>query len=640
MRRTLLAVTVIGCVVCALVMRVGAEDHGKLAPGLATPATQANKPVDLLTLVKSANDIVGGEWRAAADGLRCQATGGNRARIRLPYVPPSEYDLAVDFAKLDDSDAVVCVMLTHKGHPFNLVLGALKDTIAGFERIKGEEAARNTTATSRPHLLGANKPHRVAIHVREDSIVAVLDETVTIGPLSTNYQDLSVTGDWWVGDGAIGLGANCKALFHSVVLTGVSGPGQASAWPPVGAIPAMTDPLPDEKPHRVIDLMKLVDLKQQVLMGAWTFNKEGALVGFGPWLSRIRFPYQPPEEYDLAVEFSVNAVEAGGSADTFLIAPVGGKTMNWCLGTDWNSRCELSSTPDNKPLRLPGLLRPGRRYKAVLSVRQDYVYALLDGQMVLKHKRTKEEQGFIWESYIGDGMVGLGATAGTTFYQIQVGEITGEGKVPAPAPPLFQPKAVATTVLTDRPARVLNLLKKIDVELDMRQGLCDGAGDGLHCQVKEGCSMLRTPYLPGSEYNLHVEFTHGSEMWPSPETAIIFPFQGHDLALHLGAHANTICGIEQIGQHPWDSDESPSRIRSAGVIADQKRCSVTLYVRRDRISVIFNGAMIIDFPVDADTARSGPWPTNGTIQFRSYKHTIYHVISLEEISADGKEYRR
>jgi len=50
-----------------------------------------------------------------------------------------------------------------------------------------------------------------------------------------------------------------------------------------------------------VDLLKLLDLKKDVIAGEWAFE-EGKLVTPGNWRNdRVQVPYEPPAEYDLTV---------------------------------------------------------------------------------------------------------------------------------------------------------------------------------------------------------------------------------------------------------------------------------------------------------------------------------------------------
>ncbi len=140
--------------------------------------------VDLLPLVDVKRDAVAGEWAMTAGGLAVQKglvqdTKNGVPRLQLPYAPPEEYDLAVEFTPTDGDLNHVDALLVAGGHAIEWVIDekeAGKEVWCGFGRIDNKGLAESPESLRQEtSFLKNGQRHRLQLEVRRDSLAALLD---------------------------------------------------------------------------------------------------------------------------------------------------------------------------------------------------------------------------------------------------------------------------------------------------------------------------------------------------------------------------------------------------------------------------------------------------------------------------------
>jgi hypothetical protein len=179
--------------------------------------------------------------------------------------------------------------------------------------------------------------------------------------------------------------------------------------------PPTTNPAGDGKSspsaltrNGVIDLMALVDPKADPVEGNWS-RDGGSLLSDGCRHARVRIPYQPPEEFDLHVEFTRTKGD-GRKGDG------GGVELLWSSG----DQVRWWPIPDTQP---------DRRYGALLQVRKDGVTLTVDGKIV--GQRKVDDLSLIADANnsVGAPAVGVSSsTSPTAFHRIELTEVTGHGQ--------------------------------------------------------------------------------------------------------------------------------------------------------------------------------------------------------------------
>lgn len=200
--------------------------------------------------------------------------------------------------------------------------------------------------------------------------------------------------------------ARGRLTFWSVRVRMLSGTGTwVGPSPGPSTAPAISPPVlaGDTPPSasRALDLMPLVELPAAVVAGTWRrADAAGPSAGGGPALvaettggqALWDVPYEPPVEYDFAIEFTPK------TGTVALIMPKrlpggGGTSFAWYMGLgDAHSTCGLErlhgldATADGNPTRRTAPLAAGARHRAVVQVRNGSVTAWLDGSLVTQHR--------------------------------------------------------------------------------------------------------------------------------------------------------------------------------------------------------------------------------------------------------------
>jgi len=161
-----------------------------------------------------------------------------------------------------------------------------------------------------------------------------------------------------------------------------------------------------EKNSRVVKLIPLVDLERDPLAGTWRRDKDELVMEAGMRYSPIRFAYQPPEEFDLRVEFT--RVEGKGSVG-LLWSTAEGRPAYW-------NAVDSKSADEG-------------RHTALLRVRKGEISTFLDGKAVAHGTPDAPEWVGEANTSVGAGSLGVAAHVGPTrFHVIEVVEVSGKGR--------------------------------------------------------------------------------------------------------------------------------------------------------------------------------------------------------------------
>ena len=187
------------------------------APAIGAPAAGT---VELLNLIDSAKDAAQGQWTRDPEGVSCANTA--YACLQIPYTPPDEYDLTVNFTRTEDNGSIALLLAAQK-RSFEFVLDIKGE--ARFERVNGKIAQDNPTVV--PVAISNGRAYTLTVEVRKTQVRAILDGK-TLVEWKTDLKDLTRYSVWKLGDTALcGLGANgAKVTFHAVQMTEVTGKGK------------------------------------------------------------------------------------------------------------------------------------------------------------------------------------------------------------------------------------------------------------------------------------------------------------------------------------------------------------------------------------------------------------------------------
>ncbi len=174
-----------------------------------------------------------------------------------------------------------------------------------------------------------------------------------------------------------------------------------------------------------INLISLVDIKKDA-GNKWAFSGKLLVCHTGSFRPRVRFQYQPPEEYDYVMKFSQPGLRNGIAL--IMPKPQGGHFLFYVGGRDGG--CSFLGKPDVRNRTEPQI-QPGRIYTTKVEVRKGVVRGYLEGKLYLEHKTDFSDlQADHWNNlHTKQPIVGLSVDDPTTLHEVKIIEVTGKGKV-------------------------------------------------------------------------------------------------------------------------------------------------------------------------------------------------------------------
>jgi hypothetical protein len=225
----------------------------------------------------------------------------------------------------------------------------------------------------------------------------------------------------------VGVGTtNSPTTFHRVEVVEITGHGEAVARPV----------LPSAEPEaagRKVNLLPLIDPARDAITGGWKFAENGELViNRVAGGARLEIPYRPPAEYDYVIEYT----RARGNDDVAQMLFHGKTGFAWAMGARGGSM-SLFTRVNGKGIGNPTSVKtqhvftPARRYRSVVSVRNEGVTAALDGRKLAEWRTDYKDlsPSPLWTTRT-EGVLGLGTNnTATWFHRIEIIEITGRGQI-------------------------------------------------------------------------------------------------------------------------------------------------------------------------------------------------------------------
>jgi serine/threonine protein kinase len=479
---------------------------------------------DLMPLVDPAKDAVVGTWRRDPEGLVSDASA--LSRLEIPYRPPEEYDVRVSFTPMG-LNLDVSHILNREGRAFRWVMGGSRNKIFGFDSLDGESLEKSPLSVwSEPCL----KPGRRAtsiVQVRKDGLRAFLDGR----PILWVATDYSRARNWPVcrlrDDRALGLLTyETPTVFHAIHVLEVTGRGRSGRIPP-------DDP---ERWKGARSLLPLIEPEKDAILGKWS-EKDGRLVPERN--ARLQIPYEPPEEYDLLVEFS--APPEGGSSFAQSL-PKAGRAFEWIIGAFGNKTCGFDMVGGVRFAQHRVLahkdkwLDAGATYRSVVQVRKDLVRAWLNGQLVCEWRTEHGEMVTNPVNRLRDeGLLGLRMYDVLSFSRIDILELSGQGRFRRAAPDK-----------PDDPARwtgAIDVGSLIDPSQDAVVGKW-ALNAGRLVSDATSFARIEVPYRPPEEYDLRAIFTRETG---TSGVVLVLTKGGRPFVFNMGAWGNTHSGFELIG---------------------------------------------------------------------------------------------
>jgi serine/threonine protein kinase len=316
-----------------LLRREAAAASGVPPAPLAVPAAKGKGVVDLLAAIDPKLDFVAGDFALDGSGLLTPPRV-LRARVMVPYTPPTEYDFTMVVERKEGVNSLNYGVIWG-GKLISLVVdgkGPAIEDAAGMDFIGGRPFFDNETTTKGP-FLSPGKRSTVVTSVRKGSLTMTIDGRVVFswkGDPSRVAENPAIAVP---NKAAMTVGCyDSSFLISQLTVTPVSGQGTFLRKPP--AAPAAGAGTP--APKGTLDLLALIDPQKDAVKGDWIQDGQGLTCSAGDHI-RLQIPYSPPEEYDLLM-----TVDRREGSDGLLVGLVKGISQ-WSVTMDTQSSGSFKS---------------------------------------------------------------------------------------------------------------------------------------------------------------------------------------------------------------------------------------------------------------------------------------------------------
>ncbi|MBI5818586.1 MAG: DUF1080 domain-containing protein [Verrucomicrobia bacterium] len=193
--------------------------------------------INLLPLVDPQKDAIEGDWKLANDGLALERPKGIGV-LKLPYVPPAEYDFEIEFTPQSDGKNVN-QHLVAAGSSFAWKLNAYgqKPPIHGFDLLDDELARNRSEAVAHnPLTLEPGRRCTSKVEVRRGSLRALVNGEEYVR-WSGDFNRLSLETLWKLPNNRqLALSTyNRGVVFHRIEVREVTGKGTFTRGAPASA---------------------------------------------------------------------------------------------------------------------------------------------------------------------------------------------------------------------------------------------------------------------------------------------------------------------------------------------------------------------------------------------------------------------
>jgi serine/threonine protein kinase len=201
-----------------------------------------NRRVNLLARIDPDRDVVrvrglnqewiSGKWSIQKGQLWAAPSRGQNV-IEIPYRPPQEYDLCVEFTRFFGTGDI-SFALSKDGRSFQWC-AAVENKLFGFNMVDGRPLQESPLAVRLENAVRNGHRHAAVVQVRRHELKAFLDDRL-VNELATDGSNLTMFYAIRLRDDRLlGLSTwTVPAVFHRVEVVEVSGPGTFTRPAPSG----------------------------------------------------------------------------------------------------------------------------------------------------------------------------------------------------------------------------------------------------------------------------------------------------------------------------------------------------------------------------------------------------------------------
>ncbi|MCX6898212.1 MAG: hypothetical protein NT105_05880 [Verrucomicrobia bacterium] len=389
---------------------------------------------------------------------------------------------------------------------------------------------------------------------------------------------------------------------------------------------------------RAVNLMPLIDLEKDAVKGTWKLD-HGTLISGMERGERIQIPYEPPDEYDYRIVFSIT----GGATEVMQIFSHAGRMSGWAMGAVNNTLIGFQmlggkAIRDNPTtLKSSNSLDKGQTYTSVLSIRRRHLKAYLNGKQLAEWKGGYDDAGMNtgWD-LPNHHLLGFGTYASQVeFRRIELLEITGKGK----AVRLTESSVAQTTNNDAASSNVINLMPLIDPAKDAVDGKW-AVQDGKLVSELGGRSRLMIPYEPPDEYDYRIIL---SRRQGTGYAIQYLPRNEHAALWIIGNKDDTLYGFEMVGGKGIYAANNPT-VKGATIgFASGRSFTSLVKVRKSGLKAFMDGKQITEWKTDFNDASISPYwelPNRQLLGIGNYRASfVFEKIEIVEITGKGKPLR-
>jgi hypothetical protein len=391
----------------------------------------APRQINLLATLDLTQDTVKGGFTPLRNGLANKDEF--MSDLRFAYEPPAEYDFGIAFTvNFIEDRGEIDLLLPHEGKPGAAYLTNLKQPsgIVGFDPNGGQQ-------TVGP-IFKAGSHYREVVKVRKDKVSVYLNDALVTECAPQPGNNATPAPWFYIGDRTLGIGIFCATVrIDAVSVREIGEQGRFVKLPPLGTLPTVAGDIPHDKPSRVVDLLALADPKKDTGRDAWVWRKKDLVAEDGPNWSHLKFHYHPPQEYDVAINFTR---EYGARQEDEILLYKDGHQFAYFIGAAENTYCGFGLINGRGPcdnstsIHAPDIVPNCQPHTAVIYVRKKFIAATIDGKLVAKYDTDGTDLACPTKWAVDDGCITLAIMnfSHTVFHSVQVAEISGPGQIDHP----------------------------------------------------------------------------------------------------------------------------------------------------------------------------------------------------------------
>ncbi|HVR84326.1 MAG TPA: protein kinase, partial [Planctomycetota bacterium] len=583
---------------------------------------------DLLSIINISQDAVEGEW--SMENQILVGSPGSHRRLQLPVLPPEEYDLKVTLTRVEGDDGIA----------FGLAQGTTQwtvfvDKIPQEGYLSGLELLDNGMSTmARGQQIALHRATTFEFRVRKSGF-SVLKDGKAFLQWQGSYNRLGNFSKWTVNNPrALFLGQwETRIRYSEIKLTALSGEGRLLRAGAASAGPAPA-------PKGSVDLLALIDPKQDGVQGEFSKDGAGLLTPNGVNWARCMVPYSPPAEYDLTMVVerkensnSLNLALPWNRRMVSLVIEGKGPGIDDVTALDFIDGREFFR---NETTTKGPFLLLGKPCTVSISVRKSSFGLMIDGHAIFTWKgdssRIAEQAALKVPQK--DVLVIGSYDSSFLLSQILLLPVSGQGTIlrkPAGAGPGRADDPDAT------PPGFISLMPLIDPQKDAVAGVWKFQEGKLASSNAER-AILEIPYHPPTEYDFRIVF---SRIEGISDVNQILTKNGRPFAWVMGGMANANSGFGEIDGKWAPEPPNPSIVKFGPELG--KTYVSIVEVRKDGLKAYVDGVLMCHWKTNyGDMSLNRVWQVRDSAALglgTFVSPTLFHKVEIREVTGRGKKSR-